>query len=89
MAGGGGKATPFDEYMKFAEDESNKPKFKRDKQGLMRREDHKFEFDCPECNANNPWDEGFGDGSEVQCHYCGCDLKVTFLDTGKLKLKLI
>ena len=26
------------------------------------------DFDCPDCNANNPHD-GFGDGDEIRCKY--------------------
>ncbi|MBI2376316.1 MAG: hypothetical protein HYV07_20140 [Deltaproteobacteria bacterium] len=28
------------------------------------------EFDCPDCQANNPLGEGFRVGEEVQCQYC-------------------
>lgn len=34
------------------------------------------EFDCPECSAHNPWDDGFTFGDEVFCSWCGCRLKV-------------
>jgi len=33
------------------------------------------EFECPECNAHNPCDDGFKIGTEVLCNYCG----LTFL----------
>jgi ribosomal protein S27E len=46
-----------------------------------------LEFDCPGCNANNPWSEGFKDRDEVTCHYCGVSYRVTISDGGKLKLK--
>ena len=29
------------------------------------------EFQCPECEADNPYDDGFGFGHEVACHWCG------------------
>ncbi len=48
-----------------------------------------FEFDCPSCNANNPWPDGFGDREEISCHYCGTSLEARFTDEGKLKLKEI
>lgn len=44
------------------------------------------EFDCPDCNANNPA-EGIGDGDEVLCNYCGNEYKAKVSDEGKLKLK--
>lgn len=84
-----GKASDHGGYGRYEDDESDKPRLKRDKHGLMRRDDHKYEFDCPECSANNPWGDGFGDGGEVQCHYCGVDFKVFFLDGGKLKFRMI
>lgn len=70
------------------EESAKKPQFKRDKQGFMRQVGLRYEFDCPECDANNPWDEGFGDNSEVRCHYCGQDYRVTVAENGKLKFKL-
>ena len=45
-----------------------------------------FEFDCPSCNANNPWPDGFKDREEITCHYCGVNFRVSLLD-GKLRLK--
>ncbi len=44
------------------------------------------DFDCPDCNANNPHD-GFGDGDEIRCYYCGMEFKVQVTDEGRLKLK--
>lgn len=46
------------------------------------------DFDCPECNANNPHD-GFGDGDEIRCYYCGVEFKVEVTDEGRLKLREI
>lgn len=46
------------------------------------------EFDCPECSANNPFDEGFGDGDEVLCAYCGEEFKATVGEEGRLRLRL-
>jgi transcription elongation factor Elf1 len=45
------------------------------------------DFDCPACNANNPYDDGFGDGDEVLCYYCGQEFKVVVTDEGRLRLK--
>jgi hypothetical protein len=45
------------------------------------------EFDCPECNANNPVDDGFRADDELRCHYCGLELRVV-LHHGRLTLKL-
>ncbi|MDP2343390.1 MAG: hypothetical protein Q8O67_20700 [Deltaproteobacteria bacterium] len=38
------------------------------------------EFECPECNAHNPIDDGFHVGSQVTCFYCGVEFNV--LDAG-------
>ena len=45
------------------------------------------DFDCPACNANNPYDDSFGDGDEVLCYYCGQEYKVAVSVDGKLRLK--
>ena len=45
------------------------------------------DFDCPDCNANNPYDDGIGDGEEIRCFYCGQEYRVTVTDAGRLKLK--
>jgi len=47
------------------------------------------DFDCPGCNANNPYDERFGDGDEIRCFYCGQEFRVTVTDGGRLQLKEI
>ena len=44
------------------------------------------DFDCPSCNANNPADPPLTDGSEVLCHYCGTEFRVT-VSEGRLKFK--
>jgi transcription elongation factor Elf1 len=46
-----------------------------------------FEFECPDCNANNPWPDGFRAKDEVGCHYCGTQFEVRINDNGKFKLK--
>lgn len=45
------------------------------------------EFDCPSCNANNPWPDGFVDREEVHCHYCGSSFEVRVNEEGRFKLK--
>jgi hypothetical protein len=45
------------------------------------------EFDCPDCDANNPYDEGFVAGDEVRCYYCGNLYKVMVNDSGKVTYK--
>ena len=45
------------------------------------------DFDCPDCNANNPYDDSFGDGDEVRCYYCGQEFLVQVSDEGRLKLR--
>lgn len=44
------------------------------------------DFDCPSCSANNP-SEGFGDGDEVLCNYCGTEYSVRITDEGKPKFR--
>lgn len=44
------------------------------------------EFDCPECSANNPYDEGFRVGDEVVCQYCGQPWRVRAKDDDKFRL---
>jgi transcription elongation factor Elf1 len=46
-----------------------------------------FEFDCPVCNANNPWPDGFVVKEEILCHYCGTSFEARVNESGKLKLK--
>ncbi|GMU63688.1 MAG: hypothetical protein AMXMBFR34_54510 [Myxococcaceae bacterium] len=46
-----------------------------------------YEFDCPQCNANNPWPDGFKHKEEISCHYCGASFEARLTDEGKLKLK--
>ena len=45
------------------------------------------EFDCPVCNANNPYPDGFRERDEIRCFYCGTSFKVAVSESGKLKLK--
>jgi DNA-directed RNA polymerase subunit RPC12/RpoP len=52
--------------------------------------DRRFgDFDCPECNANNPYDDKFGQGDEIRCFYCGGEFLVKVTDSGRLKLRLL
>lgn len=73
----------------YDDDDDDKPRLRRNKDGYMRLDSMRYEFDCPECSANNPWDDGFGDQGEVQCHYCNENFKVTFIERGRLKFKSI
>jgi hypothetical protein len=45
------------------------------------------DFDCPACNANNPYDDGFGDGDEVLCYYCGQEYRAEVNDDGRLRMR--
>lgn len=45
------------------------------------------DFDCPDCSANNPYDEGIRAGDEVRCYYCGAEFKVEISSEGKLKFR--
>jgi hypothetical protein len=47
------------------------------------------DFDCPVCSANNPYDDRFGDGDEIRCHYCGQEFKVQVTAAGRLRLREI
>jgi hypothetical protein len=47
------------------------------------------DFDCPACDANNPYDDGFGDGDEVLCYYCGLEYRVAVSEDGRLRLREI
>lgn len=47
------------------------------------------EFECPSCNANNPYDEGFSAGDEIRCFYCGLEFKVEARDDGRFKFREI
>lgn len=47
------------------------------------------DFDCPDCAANNPYDDRFGDGDEVRCYYCGQEFRAQVTDAGRLRLKAI
>lgn len=51
--------------------------------GVKRKFD---EFDCPTCNANNPF-ETFGNGDEVLCNWCGISFKALIDDEGALRLR--
>jgi transcription elongation factor Elf1 len=45
------------------------------------------EFDCPECNANNPYDDGIAPGDEVRCYYCGSEFEVELTEAGKWRFR--
>jgi hypothetical protein len=44
------------------------------------------ELECPACDAVTPCDEGFGDGDDVLCCYCGQEFRAKVSDDGRLKL---
>ena len=44
------------------------------------------EWDCPTCDANNPFDEGFKGGDELMCSYCGLRFRVMRMTDEKFKL---
>lgn len=46
----------------------------------------KKDFDCPDCSANNPYDDGIRDGDEVRCYYCGAEFRAQ-LKEGKWRFK--
>ncbi len=45
------------------------------------------EFDCPSCDANNPYDDGFTAGDEIRCYYCGLSFKVHVSEDGRVRYK--
>jgi hypothetical protein len=45
------------------------------------------DFDCPDCSANNPWDESFGNNDEIRCFYCGTEFLAVVNEEGRLRLK--
>ena len=47
------------------------------------------DFDCPTCDANNPYDDGIYDGDEIRCYYCGEEFKVRIGEDGRLRLRTI
>jgi len=47
------------------------------------------DFDCPECNANNPTGDDFGNGDELLCNYCGAEFRAVVSDGGRLRMKLL
>jgi DNA-directed RNA polymerase subunit RPC12/RpoP len=47
------------------------------------------DFDCPECNANNPYDDKFGGGDEIRCYYCGAEFLVVVTEEGRLRLRAL
>lgn len=45
-----------------------------------RRRPYWTEFECPECSAENPLDDGIRVGDEVCCHYCQTPFRVRPVD---------
>ena len=68
---------PLDQY----DDEDAKPTDAKGARGKA--------FDCPDCSANNPYDDGFYAGDEIRCFYCGLEYKVEVRDDGRFKFRAI
>jgi hypothetical protein len=66
--------------------DDDEPKRSGDTEGRDRRFS---DFDCPDCSANNPYDETFGHGDEVRCYYCGQEFKAEVSDSGRLRLRAV
>jgi DNA-directed RNA polymerase subunit RPC12/RpoP len=47
------------------------------------------EFDCPECSAHNPWDEGFQVGDQLFCNWCGGVLIVKRVVDDPTRFKIV
>jgi len=45
-----------------------------------------YEFDCPNCDANNPMSDGFKHDDEVICLYCGLQFRVQTIREDRFKL---
>lgn len=56
-------------------------------EGSGEKERRWSDFDCPDCNANNPIDDSFGHGDEVRCFYCGAGFQVKVTEGGKLRFR--
>ena len=65
------------DHRDFDDDEKPNPK-----EGML------FEFECPECNAHNPYHDGFKAGQEITCFYCGSNFLAVQAD-GRMKYKSI
>jgi uncharacterized Zn-finger protein len=61
--------------------------FDDDDSGKEKKKGGKKDFDCPDCNANNPLDEPLADGDEVRCNYCGTEYKALVNAEGRIKFK--
>jgi len=66
---------------------ANVPYHDEDEDKAMDKKRSVKEWDCPDCNANNPAGEPIFEGDEIRCNYCGEEYKVLFTEGGKLKLK--
>ena len=47
------------------------------------------EFECPECDAHNPWDIGFTYRDELFCAWCGAVFIVRKVASDEDKYKLV
>ncbi len=69
-------------------DHHDEDEVRRDGEDLGRARRFK-DFDCPDCSANNPYDDGFGNGDDVLCYYCGQEFRAEVTDSGRLRLKVV
>ena len=44
------------------------------------------EWDCPSCDANNPFDDGFKHSDEIICNWCGATYRVDTVAENRFKL---
>ncbi len=70
---------PIDSYED--EDEAKRP---GEELGRARRFG---DFDCPDCNANNPYDDGFGPNDEIRCFYCGQEFRAELTEEGRWRFR--
>ena len=47
-----------------------------------------YEFECPDCNAHNPYPDGFREGEEILCFYCGTNFLVKKSE-GRLRFRAV
>jgi len=61
--------------------------YEAEEESSAKDERRRKDFDCPECSANNPYDDGFGPGDEVRCYYCGAEFRVEVTEEGKWRYR--
>jgi hypothetical protein len=75
---------PRDDLGYVSEEQEEEERKSGASQGAKRRFD---EFECPSCTAYNPVGDGFGNGDELVCNYCGVSFIAKVDDEGRLKMK--